>query len=864
MLNLNPASLTSGESSRVAPFRVVTIADADYTPHDSAVKVTALPSQGMVLKEDGITQVRLGQLVTDAELAALKYRPAGSPTESATSTIKPKLEIWFVLSVPQNGGPRPIDIPAPRQSFGAYIEITELPANGTVRLADGITAVARGQTLSFAQLNGLTFTPAADACGKISILQYRTGGPAETAVSGGVLLVVGPDAPPIDMPTDAPAMETNIVAPLAVALLLDAALSSLNSAAVASPVSPNDATPLDATAHNGAYANLTEVPASDRASAAPPFNSTKVRALNAGVGDPAIPDANVHANDDPPRHRIGSSTPPLAFTPSSTTVLQGGADLAGQTGLGVVSISPPAVKPGAPFAGGTGFFFAATVQLGVGGALATPQVASPQTGPASGATTTASDGTLVVHGNPAGNPVLIFTESLFSPSSVPSSVTVNDPKDGTLIVHGNPAGNPVLIFTESLFSPSSVPSSVTVNDPNAVELGVRFIASADGMITGLRFYKGPENSGPHIADLWSSNGTLLATATFSNETASGWQQVNFSSPVSITAGTTYIASYHTDGDYSADGGYFTNAVVSGDLTAPSSGNGVYAYGSTSSFPTNTFNASNYWVDVLYTKSNQQMVANNDSGFAVNENGSITMSASALLANDTDSSGLLLSVTGVSNPTDGIVSYNSATQSVTFTPTAGYAGLAAFTYSAADSSGASASATVSLTVNDPNPVSLFSPTSTPAITTVNDPNSVELGFKFQASTDGEITGLRFYKGPDNTGPHVADLWSSSGTLLATATFANETASGWQQVSFSNPVAITAGTAYVASYHTSGDYSADPSLFASAQTNGPLAAPASSSSGGNGVYAYGSSSLFPTNSFNSTSYGVDVVFKAQLVA
>ena len=827
MLNLNPASLTSGERSRVAPFRVVTIADADYTPHDFAVEVTALPSQGMVLKEDGITQVALGQLVTDAELAALKYRPATAPTESATaSTIKLKLEIWFVLSVPQNGGPRPIDIPAPRQSVGEYIEITELPANGTVRLADGITTVARGQALSFAQLNGLTFTPAADACGKISILQYRTGGPAETAVTGGVLLVVGPDAPPIEMPTDAPAMETNIVAPLAVALLLDAALSSLNSAAVASPVSPNDTTPLDATAHNGAYANLTEVPASDRASAAPPFNSTKVRALNAGIGDPTIPDANVHANDDPPRHRIGSSTPPLAFTPSSTTVFQGGTDLSGQIALRIVSISPPAAKPDALFAGGTGVFFAATAQLGVGGTLATPQVAGPQTGPASDATTTGSD--------------------------------------GTLVVQGNPAGNPVLTFTESLFSPNSVPSSVTVNDPNAVELGVRFTASADGIITGLRFYKGPENSGPHIADLWSSNGTLLATATFSSETASGWQQVNFSSPVSIAAGTTYIASYHTDGDYSADGGYFTNPVVSGDLIAPSSGNGVYAYGSTSSFPTNTFNASNYWVDVVYTRSTQQLVANNDSGFAVNENGSTTISASALLANDTDSNGLSLSVTGVSNPTNGIVSYNSATQSVTFTPTAGYAGPAAFTYSAADSSSANASATVSLTVNDPNPVSLFSPASTPAITTVNDPNPVELGFKFQASTDGEITGLRFYKGPDNTGPHVADLWSSSGALLATATFTNETASGWQQVSFSSPVAITAGTAYVASYHTGGDYSADPSLFATAQTNGPLTAPASSSSGGNGVYAYGSSSLFPANSFNSTSYGVDVVFKAQLVA
>ncbi|MEA2869693.1 MAG: hypothetical protein QOE39_4408, partial [Bradyrhizobium sp.] len=329
-------------------------------------------------------------------------------------------------------------------------------------------------------------------------------------------------------------------------------------------------------------------------------------------------------------------------------------------------------------------------------------------------------------------------------------------------------------------------------------------------------------------------------------------------------GTAYIASYHTDGDYSINAGYFTNPAVSGDLTAPAGSNGVYAYGASSIFPTSTFDASNYWVDVVYTKSIEPPVATNDSGFVVNENGSTTISASALLANDTDPNGLSLSVTGVSNPTNGTVSYDSTAKSVSFTPNAGYTGTASFTYSVADSSGASASASASLIVNDPSATSLFSPTSIPAVVTENDTNSIELGFKFQANTNGEITGLRFYKGPENTGPHVADLWSSTGTLLATAAFTNETASGWQQVNFSNPVAITAGTTYVASYHTNGDYSADPNLFATAQTNGPLTAPASSSSGGNGVYAYGSSSLFPTNSFNSTSYGVDVLFKAQLAA
>ena len=121
-----------------------------------------------------------------------------------------------------------------------------------------------------------------------------------------------------------------------------------------------------------------------------------------------------------------------------------------------------------------------------------------------------------------------------------------------------------------------------------------------------------------------------------------------------------------------------------------------------------------------------------------------------------------------------------------------------------------------------------------------------------------------QGPQNTGTHVADLWSSTGTLLATATFSNETASGWQQVNFSTPVAITAGTTYVASYHTNGQYSADPNYFATAHTNGSLTAPAGSTSGGNGVYAYDSASLFPTNSYNSKSYGVDVLFKARLAA
>ena len=82
------------------------------------------------------------------------------------------------------------------------------------------------------------------------------------------------------------------------------------------------------------------------------------------------------------------------------------------------------------------------------------------------------------------------------------------------------------------------------------------------------------------------------------------------------------------------------------------------------------------------------------------------------------------------------------------------------------------------------LTLFGPSATPATANVNDPNAVEVGLKFTSTTSGKITGIRFYKGALNTGTHVVDLWSAAGTLLATATSTNETASGWQQVSFSN--------------------------------------------------------------------------------
>ena len=158
-----------------------------------------------------------------------------------------------------------------------------------------------------------------------------------------------------------------------------------------------------------------------------------------------------------------------------------------------------------------------------------------------------------------------------------------------------------------------------------------------------------------------------------------------------------------------------------------------------------------------------------------------------------------------------------------------------------------------------PCSIWDVTATPAVLADPDTSPVELGVKFTSDTNGYITGIRFYKSSSNTGTHVANLWTSSGTLLATATFSNETASGWQQVNFGTKVAITANTTYVASYHTNiSHYSVDDGYFATARDNPPLHALSNAASGGNGVYNYNSNSAFPNSTYDSSNYWVDVVF------
>jgi methionine-rich copper-binding protein CopC len=422
----------------------------------------------------------------------------------------------------------------------------------------------------------------------------------------------------------------------------------------------------------------------------------------------------------------------------------------------------------------------------------------------------------------------------------------------------------------SVFAANAVPANVTASDGSSVEVGMKFTSDINGYIDGVRFYKGPSNTGTHLGNLWSATGTLLAQVTFTNETASGWQQGIFSTPVAITAGTTYVVSYHTvAGYYSYTSGGFTSGVDNGDLHAPSSsaagGNGVYAYGATQ-FPTSTYNATNYWVDVVFTRTQVNLLppavtVTAPASGATNVTWGSTVSATFNEA--VNSSSIQFTLTGPnSQAVTGTTSYNSSTNTATFTPSAALAPSTTYT---ATVSGATTSSGIamtgpyswSFTTKATCPCTLFAASAVPGTILASDTHSVELGMKFTADVSGHVTGVRFYKGTTNTGTHTGSLWTATGTLLAQVTFTNETASGWQQATFATPVAITAGTVYVVSYHTNvGNYSADSGFFNTAVDNAPLHGVANGTSP-NGVYAYGNGQ-FPTKSFNATNYWVDLVF------
>ncbi|HEX7425170.1 MAG TPA: DUF4082 domain-containing protein, partial [Terriglobales bacterium] len=81
-------------------------------------------------------------------------------------------------------------------------------------------------------------------------------------------------------------------------------------------------------------------------------------------------------------------------------------------------------------------------------------------------------------------------------------------------------------------------------------------------------------------------------------------QATLTPPMAITANTLYLVSYHSEGGFSVDEGYFASPVDNPPLHAPANtvfGNGLMGFGPVGTFPQMmTGTGRNYWVDVLFT------------------------------------------------------------------------------------------------------------------------------------------------------------------------------------------------------------------------------------------------------------------------
>lgn len=530
-------------------------------------------------------------------------------------------------------------------------------------------------------------------------------------------------------------------------------------------------------------------------------------------------------------------------------------------------ITPPSVTSQSPAANATGVALTSPVSATFNEALAGASVqftlADPGGAKLAGAVSLSADQKTVT-----------FTPAAPFAAATPytASVRASD-------VAGNAMAAPVTwTFTPvttqtcpcSLFSTGTVPTTVDSGDPGAYEMGVRFSPSANGSITGVKFYKSAANTGTHTGSLWSNTGALLGTGTFSSESATGWQTLTFATPVPVVAGATYAASYTTpNGHYSADAGYFQRtAVASPPLSAPSAAgpNGVYRSGT--GFPNATYQGGNYWVDVVYNASADSTppAVATQSPPSGATGVSLTAPVSATFDKPVAGSSVQFSVSdpgGAKLAGSAVLSADQKT--VTFTPAAPFAAATPYTasVSAADLAGNAMSAPVKWSFTPVTtqacPCSLFSTATVPTLVDSGDPGAYEMGVRFTPSANGSVTAVKFYKSAANTGMHTGSLWSDAGVQLATGTFSNETASGWQMLTFATPVPLVAGTTYVASYTTpNGHYSANSSYFETGGvTSPPLSAPATGGSlGSNGVYRSGTG--FPTSTYRGGNYWIDVVF------
>ncbi|MCU1518058.1 MAG: hypothetical protein JWQ75_2779, partial [Pseudarthrobacter sp.] len=338
---------------------------------------------------------------------------------------------------------------------------------------------------------------------------------------------------------------------------------------------------------------------------------------------------------------------------------------------------------------------------------------------------------------------------------------------------------------------SQVPAVVDSGDGGAYELGLNLTSTVDGFITGVRFYKSTANTGTHVGSLWNSAGQRVANATFTAETATGWQKVLFSQPVAVGAGQTYTVSYTApSGHYATkdrqwDSFGFNDpplTVAGGFGSAPAG-----LYGSPGGYPTSSYGNGNYFVDAVFdTTDTTPLTASGQWPLAGSSSVPQSTTVGAVFSKAVTASSVQLKLTATGG-TDvaGTTGYDALARKVTFTLASslnlGMTFTATLSDTASSGGALTAGGTWSFTtvVSPPAPgtcpCSFYDDSVLPGLPEIRDGVPLTLGIRFSSTTDGTVTGVRFYKSAGNTGTHTGTLFTASGQQLATVTFANESTS-----------------------------------------------------------------------------------------
>jgi VCBS repeat-containing protein len=425
----------------------------------------------------------------------------------------------------------------------------------------------------------------------------------------------------------------------------------------------------------------------------------------------------------------------------------------------------------------------------------------------------------------------------------------------------------------SVFGSSDAPTTTQTTDPTDYELGMRFTANAAGIVSELRYFRGAADANDtdtRVLNLWNAAGALLGSVTVASAAGeSGWQVGVLSAPIAIQAGATYVVSYGTTQNYAYTANYFTTAHSGPDgvLTAAAA-SGVFAEGTPGAFPTATYNSANYWVDVTFTPNsalpNSAPVITSAAALTSPEN---RLTAGTITATDANANPLTYAIAGGADA--ALFTIDAQTGLLSFVTAPNYEAPADagannaydLTVSVSDGIAPAVTKEITVTVTDrvENGVStVFDADEVPATTETTDPADYELGMRFTANATGSITELRYFRGAadaNDADTRVLHLWTAAGVLLGSVTVASAAGeSGWQVGTLSAPIAIEAGATYVVSYGTTQNYVTTANYFTATHSgpDGVLTAGVAS-----GVFAE-ATGYFPTASYNSSNYWVDVTF------